>query len=503
MKFVFYTYDGHGLPIAFKLQQEGYDVIVAQAKDLDYMPKEEPEIKRRRLMLYDGLLEKHDADRLTEKLLKEPNKDEFFIFCDFNYLWKYAEQLKRAGFKGLLPSKEDFEFEENRQKAKEFVRQNYDIFAEEETQEFDTVEEAKEFLKQRTDKIWGVKGFNPEAPTFFPWSNDVKIAHEELIDVLEKNKKLYESEGFILEEKIEDLIEFTPEVITFDKEILGMNIDIELKAFGPGNTAFQVGDSVSMIFWLNEEDWEQFLLSFFPVTELYLRENEMVVWDAGVMYSPSRKAYYFTEFCANREGWNSVFSKLATFPYVGQYFERIANKERLYDENVMPFGCSIRVFNEIRDEKDKKLIVQDALIHADLNCKNVWLWDVYKSGEKLYTVGYDHNLAVITWASGDWKEAFKTIEALIKSGKIFNYSLAYYRTASDILSEDYWGNITQRYNWLVENILQNPPKIEPFKDIERLIFYENAFRRLRSEFSDLNNELAPENQSETSEEEEQ
>lgn len=45
MKLVLLTYDGYGLPIAFKLQQERWDVIVGQAKELAHMPKEKPEVK--------------------------------------------------------------------------------------------------------------------------------------------------------------------------------------------------------------------------------------------------------------------------------------------------------------------------------------------------------------------------------------------------------------------------------------------------------------------------
>jgi hypothetical protein len=44
-------------------------------------------------------------------------------------------------------------------------------------------------------------------------SNDKQVAYDELEDIMISNQKLYESEGFILEEKIEDLIEFTPEII--------------------------------------------------------------------------------------------------------------------------------------------------------------------------------------------------------------------------------------------------------------------------------------------------
>ncbi|MCM8808459.1 MAG: hypothetical protein NC926_11100 [Candidatus Omnitrophica bacterium] len=45
MKFVLLTYDGHGLPIAFKLQQERWDVIVGQAVELFHITKEKPELK--------------------------------------------------------------------------------------------------------------------------------------------------------------------------------------------------------------------------------------------------------------------------------------------------------------------------------------------------------------------------------------------------------------------------------------------------------------------------
>jgi hypothetical protein len=62
MKFVLITYDGHGLPIAFRLMKEGYDVLVGQVKKLEHMPKEDEITTERRLMLYDGLLEKLDTD---------------------------------------------------------------------------------------------------------------------------------------------------------------------------------------------------------------------------------------------------------------------------------------------------------------------------------------------------------------------------------------------------------------------------------------------------------
>jgi hypothetical protein len=97
MKYIFLTYDGHGLPVAYKLLLEGNDVIVGQAKKLEYMPKEEEELTKRRLSLYDGMIEKIDADELIEKMRKE-NPEDWFVICDFSYVYPYAEKLKKMGF---------------------------------------------------------------------------------------------------------------------------------------------------------------------------------------------------------------------------------------------------------------------------------------------------------------------------------------------------------------------------------------------------------------------
>ena len=398
MKYVFFTYDGHGLPIAYKLYDEGQDVIVAQVKYLEFMPEEEPEKREKRLKLYDGMIEKHDADTLLQKLLKEKNKEEWFIVGDFNYVYPYTEQLKKAGFRGLLPTKEDYRLEAERQLAKEVVKNYYPIFQDEESYEFKNVKDALEFLKKRRDKIWGVKGFNPDAETFFPMSNDALIAYEELEDVLMAGKEIYEKDGFILEEKIEDLIEFTPELITFDGEIVGASINVELKPFGAGNISIQTGDSASLDFWLTQEEIER-IMDFFPVERFFIRKNEMVIWDAGTMYSPSRKAFYFSEFCSNRMGFGSIFNKLSTLGSVSEFFEKIINKQYIFDKTVKPFGCGIRIFNMMSKKGEPK---EDLLIIADPADKNTWLWDVYSKEGKFYTVGLDWNIGVLTQAGEDW-----------------------------------------------------------------------------------------------------
>jgi hypothetical protein len=69
MKYRIFTFSGDALPIARKLQQEGREVVVGMvddkteihsAKEGDLRP-ENAEAKRRRLALFDGLVEKRPA----------------------------------------------------------------------------------------------------------------------------------------------------------------------------------------------------------------------------------------------------------------------------------------------------------------------------------------------------------------------------------------------------------------------------------------------------------
>jgi len=487
MKFAFFTYDGHGLPIAFKLQQEGYDVIVGQAENLEHMPNEEEESKRRRLKLYDGLIEKISADKLFELLRKERPED-WFVIADFNYVFPYTEKLAKLGFRGLLPTKEDFEFEEDREKAKDIVSRRYPIFSDLEIYEFQKVDKAIQFLKENQDKIYGVKGFNSEAPTYFPISSNPKIAREELIDILQQEKKLYESEGFILEEKIEDLIEFIPEIITYDGEIVGMSVDVEDKYFGPGNTGPQTGCSADIVFWIdkNEEAFKKLYELFFePIQELIFRDNQMVIWDAGVMYSPSRERFYFTEFCPNREGYNAVFTKLSTFNKVSDYYLAITNKEYIYSVHL---GCSIRIFNELVDEKNKGYVIQDTKLIANLSNKDIWPWDVYAKNGKILNVGYDRNLAVITAKTNNWKDGFRKIDEFLSKGEEFLFPSMYFKRYWDLIQSDYPNNFVERMQFL-EKFLNKNLERKSGKNFESSVKEEITTKKIKEDLLRLLDEI--------------
>ena len=84
MKYRIFSYSGDALPIAHKLQQEGCEVVVGMVHDKAaiHSPKESAqrpentETKRRRLALFDGLLDKRPADLLIMEMQIPSSSDD-------------------------------------------------------------------------------------------------------------------------------------------------------------------------------------------------------------------------------------------------------------------------------------------------------------------------------------------------------------------------------------------------------------------------------------------
>jgi hypothetical protein len=76
MKYRIFTYSGDALPIAHKLQQEGCEMVVGMVRDKtmihsakqDELRSENAETTRRRLALFDGLVERRPANLLIKQM---------------------------------------------------------------------------------------------------------------------------------------------------------------------------------------------------------------------------------------------------------------------------------------------------------------------------------------------------------------------------------------------------------------------------------------------------
>jgi len=457
--YIFFSVDGHGLPVAYRLQQEGNPVFLGMVenwKDTGCPErKENEEQKKRRLSLFDGMIKrKVDANRLLEKMKQIENKDSYRVICDFNHLYTYADKIRKMGFSGFLPTKEDFLYEKDRKKAKDLVKKLYPQMEVAENWEFKKAEDALKMMEENPETFYVMKGFKEDAKTVVPDSNIPEVNHLEIKDYLTRYKKDYESEGFLLEEKIPDLVEFTPEAVSYNGKILSVSIDIEAKDIGAGETGFQTGCSLDTVFWINNKDiYKKFLK---PLSEMMLRKNELTIWDAAVAFSPSRGKFYFLEFCMNRWGFNSIFTQLSTFTRATDYFERIFNEETLYKENTKMFGSSVRLFNLIEDPKNPGEKIKDSFVFAK-DKKDVWLWDI-KKDDSLRTAGYDKNMAVITGCGDDiYKSSKEAYENLIK---YFNWTGALYRDRKDYMSDDYDASILNRLKVLKELFKLDEVKIK-------------------------------------------
>jgi hypothetical protein len=443
MKFAFLTADGHFFPLAYKLQQAGNHVVVGQIQDwseVRMVRNEKPEDKKLRLQLYDGMLaDKWTAQKLVNYLLGQ-KPDDWFVFCDFNYFWPYADRLRRKGFKGLLPTKEDQRLEKDRAFAKQFVEENYPDVLVAEYQDFKTVQDAQKYLDKNADTLFVLKGNSDECPTIVPSLDDVAVNRELIIDSLERQKKWYEKEGFSLEEKIPDIIEFTPEAYAYDGEVIGVSVDLEHKHLGSRGGQME-GCTMGLLLWqeLSSPIYDYFLE---PLAKQMLRPREFTVWDMSVYWSPSRKQYFFGEFCPDRPGYDCVFSEIASSGGVEAWVEKITSGSRFGNDKA--FGTSVRIFNKQRVDPKKGW---EELIVGNPADPNVFFWDVRQEGERLYTVGYDSNTYIVSGSGNTpdeaWDDVFKNDEKVV-------FDSGFSLEKHDVYDTEYPENILHRYEVLKE-----------------------------------------------------
>jgi len=173
MKYIFFTFEGLSLPIVWRLLNDGEEVYVCQVEDL-LIPgkKERAEYKNRRMSQYDGLIKKYPPSKMLKAMKSISNKDNYFVFFDFNNLYKYADIVQEMGFgNGLFPTEFDFQMEADRDKAQNFIKKYYPDVKVAERIEFKNIKDAINFINQ-SDKVWVLKGNSDDANTVVPENNE-------------------------------------------------------------------------------------------------------------------------------------------------------------------------------------------------------------------------------------------------------------------------------------------------------------------------------------------
>jgi hypothetical protein len=459
MKYRIFTYSGDALPIAHKLQQEGHEVVVGMVhnktaiysrKERDLRP-ENAEAKRRRLALFEGLIEKRRADVLIKQMRGYEHPEEYFVFFDRNYLFQFSQQIADMPFHGNFPTEADYLLERNRDQAKKLVREHYPRLHVPDVKPFDNVREAVEFLNS-TKQVWVLKGQDESVKTFVPDVEDPKLAARQIIEMLKENTAAYDSAGFILEELINPAMEITPERIYYDGVPLAVVLEFENKPFGSGNISIQTGCSQNLLFPISMSDKIN-AIAFPPIVDEMAKQHKgLFYWDASLLINKRTGKIYFGEFCSNRPGYNSLFTELAQCPSLDHYFSSIARKQSPFELGTV--ASSVLLLNPATDEETGRTPEGTRIDYKSEIEKDLWLWDVRREGDRLVTVGDDWNLGVITGAGDSIDTA---VNSMYKSVDRFSFAGAYYRPKSDFLSLDYPTSILNRVNYGLEKKLYQLP----------------------------------------------
>lgn len=459
MKYIFFTYEGEGLPIAWQLQNEGHEVTVGVVENnedtvsrVEGEPEQEnPEKKAKRLRLYDNMLKKTPANALINQMKSIEDKEKYFVFFEMNHLFRFADKVKDMGFHGNFPMEEDYIYEIDRKLAKDFVEKNYSDLKVLQNISFKAIEKAKEFLNTQT-KTWIVKPFDSEAMVFLPDAKDIKSTKKQLYTALDKNKEVYERSGFMLEQYIDNVIEIAVGRMYYDGKLLGLTFNCENKTIGSGGVSFQTGCAGDLVTFLKPED-KLNEICFPPIVdEMANNHKGLFFWDASLLIDPETDDMYFGEFCPNRPGYNVFYSVISQFPTVNSFFESVVNQKTMFDKNTV--AASTRIFNLNRSNDDKEISKDVPVTIVTENPRDLWPMDVYKKDNEIMVSGYDINLAAVTGVGITVKEA---VERMAKNIDSIFYLGKYYRPVSDYVSRSYSSAILNRLEYALKKGLLKKP----------------------------------------------
>lgn len=436
------TVDGSGMPIAHHLQEEGKKVIVGQVQDkseLEPDATEPPEDKKQRLQQFDGILTKYPASKLVKALKKVSNKDEYYIYCDRNNVWPYAEQLQKAGFiHGTFPTQKDFDMEKEREEAMNFVEEFYPEVQIIPHMKVKTVEEARQIVEEaETPLVVQSEGdyvFTVVGP------DDVEQSKQIILSTLDSHEKDYAKGEIIIKEKLVAPIEITPQIVFYNGEPIYTSIDIETKNIGDGeNNGNQVGCGTNLV--IRTEVDEMINEIAFPpkVYELAKEHTGLFIWDISLYFTDS--GIYFGEFCSNRFGYDALMTEMTMAHGPSEYFGKIM--EGVNPIEHFKFGTAVRAFN-LKVKEDQEVKYE--------NWKPVWIYDAKMEDDKMVTIGEDWDLAVVTGRGQTIEEAVDNVYDNYE-GLIFKEK--YCRTKEDFLA-DYPTSIIRRYKAMVGSYFEGP-----------------------------------------------
>lgn len=468
MKYAMISFDGACFPIADQLLREGNEVIVCQvesAKDLGIKgnwitDNEAPEVKRRRLSLYDGILTKLPLEAFLKKLKTLPNKEEWFYFSDYNIFYNIDQEVLGMGFtKGHFHTVEDFLREKDRATAKAFIQKHYTVLEVAETKQFGAgqVEQAIAFM-QTSDKVWVVKSDGNFGETIVPGTRNQDMAKQQVISELTAHKAAYAKGPISLEEKVMDAIEFCPQLAFWDGKPIYATVEIETRMLGPADSGGQTGGNQNLIVRLPLDG--MMVKMFFPpvVYDLAKQRRGLFLFDAGIIYDPRREKYFFMEFAGNRHGWPGIFSEIAMAMDDGKqatnYFEALTRGANPLTHAI---GATLSTYALEADPVFPALLKEGLSI--DIRDRmNIFPYQVRYEQGNMANVGYrayDSGALAYVVSRGD--DISGAVRGIYYNLDDLSFKGLYYRSQEDFLSLGYPSSIPSRAAFLTQKELTMIP----------------------------------------------
>ena len=468
MKIAILTFDGACLPIADQLLREGNEVIVGQVEDAKELgitgnwitDKEPPEVRRRRLSLYDGILTKLPLEAFLKKLKSLPNKEEWWYMADYNIFYNIDQQVQSMGFtKGHFHTVDDFLLEKDRATARAFLKQHYTVLESPETKQFGQgqVDQAIAFM-ETSDKVWVVKSDGNFGETIVSQSRNAEMARKEVLSELAAHKLAYAKGPLSLEEKIMDAIEFCPQLAFWDGKPIFATVEIETRMIGPSDSGGQTGGNQNLIVRLPLDG--MMVKMFFPpvVYEMAAQRRGLYLFDAGILYDPYQEKYFLTEFAGNRHGWPGNFSEIAMAEprdyatSATNYFEAISQGRNPLNHAI---GATLSTYSLEADPVFPGLL-KEGLSFDTRDRMNIFPSQVRYDQGRMVNVGYrayDSGALAYVVSRGD--DIASTVRGIFYNLESLSFKGLYYRSQEDFLSLGYSSSIPSRAAFLTQKELAN------------------------------------------------
>ena len=465
MKYAIFSHHNYFLPLVQKLKAP---YIWA---DMDYESCEDEPVKHNqlndfkeqcRLLQGKGVITRHPAQQVVDKLLSVPASKDVTVIFDFNHGTKYGEALKKHGYHGVFALNWAYDLERKRETASKMVAKLYKDVSVPREMKFGTgsADRMIQFMEQNSDSVWVVKPNSEGMWVFCPRSEEPPIALDENVRHINAHKAEINAIPFILQEKIIGT-EINIETGYHQGKPVYAAIDLENKFMETEELGHQSGCAFDLVKFV-PLDCELRRMCNQPFDAFAKKTNFTGLMDMNAIISAKDGKPYFIEFCPNRFGYNALFTEIEAYGKGVDGYLKDFTTGAMAPDTGERYAASIKLFNRDYHEDFYKSMLDKEYEPVEVTVEpakqatesedGIWLWDIFKEKGKTFLANYSDDSAVVT-ASSDTPEG--AIEkAKFKAERMIDFDGKYFRGDIDEYQRLY--NPVYRYKYLRDRRLLEP-----------------------------------------------